>query len=70
MCLEGMLVNATSKVPGLKYFTPLILFIIYVSALFLSIMTGHVGRVLVACCCPVFYLIYHFATLNKENKSN
>ena len=66
MCLEGMLVKATSKIPGLKYFSSLISFLIYVSALFLSIMTGHIGRVLVACCCPLIYLIYHFATLNKS----
>ena len=62
MCLEGMLTNALSEIPILKYFTPLISFIIFVTALYYSIKTGNIIHMLVACCCPLLYLIYHFAT--------
>jgi hypothetical protein len=62
MCLEGMLTSALSQVPILKYFSPLISFTIFITALYYSIKTGSVIHMLVACCCPLLYLIYHFAT--------
>jgi len=66
MCLEGMLTSAMSQVPILKYFSSLISFIIFVAALYFSIMTGNVVHMIVACCCPLLYLIYHFATNSKK----
>ena len=69
MCLEGMLTQAMSKVPILKYFSRLISFIIFVAALYFSIMTGNVVHMLVACCCPLLYLIYHFAVKGKKKKA-
>jgi hypothetical protein len=62
MCLEGMLTSALSQIPILNYFTPLISFIIFVTALYYSIKTGSIIHMLVSCCCPLLYLIYHFAT--------
>jgi hypothetical protein len=62
MCLEGMLTSALSQVPVLKYFSPLISFTIFVTALYYSMKTGSFIHMLVACCCPLLYLIYHFAT--------
>jgi Ca2+/Na+ antiporter len=69
MCLEGMLTSAMSQVPILKYFSSLITFIIFVAALYFSIMTGSVVHMIVACCCPLLYLIYHFATNGKKNNT-
>ena len=70
MCLEGMLTKAMSKVPVLKYFAPLISLIIFCTALYFSIMTGNAVHIIVAYCCPLLYIIYHFATKGKKKKAN
>ena len=70
MCLEGMLTNAMSKVPVLKYFAPLISLIIFCTALYFSIMTGNAAHIIVAYFCPLLYIIYHFATKGKKSKTN
>ncbi len=70
MCLEGMLTKAISSIPILQYFSGLISFIIFITALYFAIKTGSAVHIISAYFCPLLYLIYHFAFKNKnKNKT-
>ncbi len=70
MCLEGMFINAISRIPVLKYFSGLFLFIFLFFALYFAIKTGSFVHILFAYFCPLVYIIYHFATANSKQKSD
>jgi len=69
MCLEGMLTNALSKIPVLKYFSGLISFLIFICALYFAIKSGSFLHIIIAYFCPLLYIIYHFVT-KKQKKSD
>jgi hypothetical protein len=68
MCLEGMLTNALKQIPVVKYFTPLISIGIFIAAMYFSLKTGSAVHIIGAYFCPLFYLIYHFATKGTVKK--
>ncbi len=68
MCLEGMLTNALKQIPVVKYFTPLISILIFIGAMYFSLQTGSAAHIIGAYFCPLFYLIYHFATKGMGGK--
>jgi hypothetical protein len=68
MCLEGMLTNALKQIPVIKYFTPLISIAIFIAAMYFSLKTGSPAHIIGAYFCPLFYLIYHFATKGMSGK--
>ena len=70
MCLEGMLTSAFSRLPFGKYISGFISFLLLCAALFFAFQSQKPLHFLFACCCPILYLLYHFATkMTKKGKS-
>jgi len=65
MCLEGMLTKAVSGLPGGKYISSFLSLIILVVALYFAIKSQQTKHFIFACCCPILYIIYHFAVGSK-----
>jgi hypothetical protein len=65
MCLEGCLVAAIDIIPGGRYISGLLTFILLIWALSLAFRTG-LPDCLVACCCPILYILYHYTIKNKD----
>jgi hypothetical protein len=65
MCIEGYLVASINIIPGGKYVSSLIIFMLMIFALFLAFSSG-IPDCLVACCCPILYILYYYTIKTKN----
>ena len=69
-CFENMFMNKLSNMPNLHYFTGMILFIVFIAAMYFAITSGSITQIIMAYFFPSFYLMYTIYTINKNKQIN